>query len=162
MHLVVSLLLLPHHWGLRDLREVPEEFVPCRGVQQCPGHSGDARGVCGCWYPSDTCKLCLFSFLILSSPNFSFACCTPGQCKEDPTSWFVIRVFLRIPWRHPFGLSSYHIIFGNHICLTPVCFPFCHEFVCLLPCSFLGLHVEREETIKGLEQLVYERTLKCV
>jgi len=71
-------------------------------------------------------------------------------------------MFLRKSGRDPLGLSSYQNESRNHICLTPVCFASYHEFVCLLQHSFIGLHVEQKEVIKGLEQLVYEITLKYV
>lgn len=135
--LMLSQLLLPCSWVFRDPWVSPEEFAPCRRVQQVwaqPRAQGSlsAAGACWmlcCWYPSDMCKLCLFSFLILSSPDFFSACCTPGHGKEDSTSWFVIEVLLRISWRDPLSLSSYHTKYRNHICLTPVCFAFCYEFI---------------------------------
>lgn len=119
--LMMILLLLPHHWVLRGLWESHQEFSECSrsGLSPVPGISA-WQGMLGGSVAAGTLqvsKLHLFSFLILSSHDFLSSCCTPVQRKEDSTFWFVMKVILKISWRDPLGLSSYHIKSRNHVCL---------------------------------------------
>lgn len=160
--LMVILLLLPCHWVLRGLWESHQQFPggSRSGFSLVPRISA-LQGMLGGSVAAGTVqvsKLCLFSFLILSSHNFMSSCCTPAQSKEGSTFWFVIKVILKISWRDPLGFSSYHIKSRDHVCLF-VLFPAVNFF--LSPSAHFYRNTLRvKEMIKGLEQLVWERTFK--